>query len=163
MPKQSPNNQATLTNPLAFILAGKAIFTLQNTNTQNRFTFQVTKKSVDQKSLHFVSVLTQGENTSPSSYHYLGTIFDGAHYRHGKKSQIDPKASSSLAFGWLMQHLSEKPSLPSHIKICHCGHCGRCGKLLTVPESIESGLGPICRGEDNEPTNQKAKRGKAFA
>jgi hypothetical protein len=62
-----------------------------------------------------------------------------------------------------MRHLSENHYLPSHIKVCHCGHCGRCGKLLTVPESIKSGLGPICRGEDNSPNNQKAKRGQAFA
>jgi hypothetical protein len=33
----------------------------------------------------------------------------------------------------------------------HEGKCGRCGRLLTVPSSIESGIGPECskimRGE----------------
>jgi hypothetical protein len=27
----------------------------------------------------------------------------------------------------------------------HCGYCGKCGRVLTEPESLESGLGPICR------------------
>jgi hypothetical protein len=29
-------------------------------------------------------------------------------------------------------------------KVHHEGRCGRCGRTLTVPESIESGIGPEC-------------------
>lgn len=27
------------------------------------------------------------------------------------------------------------------------GHCGHCGRTLTNPESIEAGIGPVCRGK----------------
>jgi hypothetical protein len=29
--------------------------------------------------------------------------------------------------------------------LMHASRCGRCGRQLTTPESIESGLGPVCR------------------
>jgi rRNA maturation endonuclease Nob1 len=30
--------------------------------------------------------------------------------------------------------------------VYHLGRCGKCGKALTEPESISTGLGPICGG-----------------
>jgi len=30
-------------------------------------------------------------------------------------------------------------------RLMHANRCGRCGRALTTPESIESGLGPVCR------------------
>ncbi len=47
-----------MNDPLQFILAGNALFTVQNTDTGNRFTFKVRKPN-DTKP-HFVSVLTGG-------------------------------------------------------------------------------------------------------
>jgi predicted metal-dependent hydrolase len=42
-------------------------------------------------------------------------------------------------------------SLCPGFNVHHEGKCGRCGRLLTVPSSIESGIGPECskimRGE----------------
>lgn len=32
-------------------------------------------------------------------------------------------------------------------KVHHEGRCGKCGRRLTVPESIETGLGPECSGK----------------
>lgn len=161
-----------LKTPLEFILAGKAIFTLSNKLTNNRFTFRVRKAKQGQdakkdakniKLPYFVSVLTQNENSSPTSYRYLGTIFPDNVYRHGKKSTVSPEASSSKAFGWLIRQLTSNTPLPANVEVCHCGYCGACGRLLTVPESIETGLGPKCRGQENKPTNPNAKRGKDFA
>jgi hypothetical protein len=34
--------------------------------------------------------------------------------------------------------------LPKGLKVHHEGRCCRCGRKLTVPESIETGLGPEC-------------------
>jgi hypothetical protein len=34
--------------------------------------------------------------------------------------------------------------LPGGYKIHHEGRCGKCGRLLTVPESVETGIGPEC-------------------
>ena len=43
-------------DPIRFILAGNAVFTVENTATGNRFTFKVRRPDDDKP--HFVSVLT---------------------------------------------------------------------------------------------------------
>jgi hypothetical protein len=129
-----------MNNPLHFILAGNALFTIENTATGNRFTFKVRRPDDDKP--HFVSVLTGPDNEN--SYSFLGTIFDGGRYRHGRRSRISEEAPSAKAFNWLFRQLTAHRELPPQVRVCHCGKCGRCGKTLTVPESIESGFGPDC-------------------
>lgn len=34
--------------------------------------------------------------------------------------------------------------LPDNVEVWHEGRCGRCGRTLTVPSSIETGIGPVC-------------------
>jgi hypothetical protein len=123
-----------------FITAGNALFTLENTTTGNRFTFRVRQPGDDKP--HFVSVLTGADNES--DYTFLGTIFDGLRYRHGRRSPIAPTAPSALAIDWLMRRLSQRAELPEAVRVCHCGKCGRCGRTLTVPESVDTGFGPEC-------------------
>ena len=48
------------------------------------------------------------------------------------------------AFNWCMRYLWAGKPLPEPARIFHMGRCGRCGRALTVPSSIESGLGPEC-------------------
>ena len=60
--------------PLQFILAGNALFTVENTATGNRFTFKVRKPDDDKP--HFVSVLTGPDNEH--DYAFLGTVFTRA-------------------------------------------------------------------------------------
>src|SRR5438067_12198077 len=129
-----------MNDPLRFILAGNALFTVENAATGNRFTFKV--RQPDEDKPHFVSVLTGPDNEH--SYSFLGTIFDGSRYRHGRRSRISQEAQSARAFDWLFQQLSVRSALPSQVRLCHCGKCGRCGTTLTVPESVDSGFGPEC-------------------
>jgi len=44
-----------------------------------------------------------------------------------------------LACVWTDQDISEHG-----FELMHEGRCGRCGRPLTRPESIQSGIGPIC-------------------
>lgn len=127
---------------VAFMMAGKARVTFRSTVTGQRFTYKVVVKG----SVAFVSVLTGPDNSA--SYTYLGTIFGGTTYRHGRKSPIGQAAPSARAFEWAFGHLSAG-RLPATLEVHHEGTCGRCGRALTVPESIASGLGPECakRGE----------------
>ena len=129
-----------MNDPIRFILAGNAVFTVENTATGNRFTFKVRKP--DDTKPHFVSVLTGPNNES--DYAFLGTVFTPERYHHGRRSRIAPDAPSALAFEWLFRQLSAGHSLPPQVRLCHCGKCGRCGKTLTVPESVKSGFGPEC-------------------
>ncbi len=120
---------------LKFIFAGKSIVTFLNTKTNNRFTFKV--KAAKDSNLFFVSVLT-----SPDVYSYIGTCIEGK-FRHGKKSNISFDAQSVKVFDFILNKLVAG-NLPEFVEIWHEGHCGKCGKRLTVPSSIENGLGPEC-------------------
>jgi Family of unknown function (DUF6011) len=120
-----------------FALAGHAIFTAHNPATGNRFTYKVSQCD-DKPDLYFVGVLTGPDNTN--DYQYLGTIRD-TQYTHGRKSRIGADAPSAKAFDWLWRH---RDRLPPSLDLHHEGRCCRCGRLLTVPESVTSGVGPEC-------------------
>lgn len=139
--------QITDTNQIRnFVLAGNATFTLRNENTGNHLTFKVRQKKVKGNPVtpHFVSVLTGPDNTS--NYSFLGTIFnsDLGTYRLGRKSRIGTDSRSNLTFMWFANRLLSNKPLPEGVTFFHEGRCGACGKTLTVPTSIESGIGPVC-------------------
>jgi len=125
-----------------FILAGNAYFTIRSKITGTRYTYRVSEKQMnDDKILHFVSVLTGPENTS--HYSFIGTIFDRKRYGHSIKSHISPNAPSVCAFVWFWNKLSNN-QLHQNLEVWHEGKCGKCGRKLTTPESISTGLGPVC-------------------
>jgi len=131
-----------------FVKAGRAIFTLQDTRTGQRYTFKVNRSHEKNKEMYFVSVLTGPDNTN--SYTYLG-IFDtdpirGLTFRETHRSRVGYPLTRT-AFIWfarLAELVTSDEELAPHMKFYHADRCGRCGKLLTVPESIKSGYGPEC-------------------
>lgn len=127
-----------------FLLAGNAHATFVSKVTGTRFTYRVVLAPVrvgDTKPPpHFVKVLT-----GPDFYEFLGVIYGGQFYSHGRRSKVSQDAPSARAFGWVWQRLTAG-RVPENIEVYHEGRCGRCGRRLTDPLSIESGLGPICQG-----------------
>ncbi len=136
------SNKLENSKSLKFIFAGKSIVTFLNTKTNNRFTFKV--KVAKDSNLFFVSVLT-----SPDVYTYIGTCVEG-NFKWGKKSVISKDAQSVKVFEYVINKLKSDDysitlnNLPNFIEVWHEGFCGKCGKRLTVPQSIETGLGPEC-------------------
>lgn len=134
-----------------FALAGNARLTLVSQKTGARYTYRVRAKDVPQtegaaapdatKTLFFVHLLSGQDNNS--DYTFLGTIFNGTEYRHGRKSTVSPESPSAKGFAWAWSYLT-RGELPPGCEVWHEGRCGRCGRALTVPESIATGLGPIC-------------------
>ncbi len=125
----------------AFVLAGNAVVTIRSSKTQTRFTYrvQISKPKIGQQPVWFVKLLNGADNTS--DYTYLGTLF--AHgFRTTRASRISSAAPSFVAFEWLSRHWED-----ARVDVWHEGRCGRCGCTLTVPESIESGIGPTCAGK----------------
>jgi hypothetical protein len=119
---------------LNFILAGNSTSTFLNRETDNRFTYKV-KKSKD-SDIFFVSVLT-----SPDVYTYIGYITND--FKLGKKSKISKDAQSVKVFNYIFRKL-KSGNLPEQIEIWHNGKCGKCARKLTVPSSIDTGIGPEC-------------------
>lgn len=125
-----------------FIFAGNARFTLVSKVTGARFTYRL--RASEKGDVFFASLLTGSDNEN--SYSYLGIIKadhdgwqDHAELRSTRKSRISPQAPGFRALEWFLRHIGHDA-----VECHHEGRCGKCGRALTVPESIETGLGPVC-------------------
>ena len=123
----------------AFVLAGNATFTLVSIKTGTRFTYKVTKAE-NGKRLYFVKLLGGPDNES--DYRYMGVLDSNGAFRRTAASKVGESAPSYKAFAWFWS----LKALPSTIEVWHEGRCGMCGRKLTVPESLERGIGPDCAG-----------------
>jgi len=132
-------SKLNLQDALDYIMAGNALFTVKNIETNNRFTFKV-EKSKKADYMFYVSVLTGPNNTD--NYTYIGAIINSV-FKLTKASEVTTGATSFKVFNYIFYHL-KLLSLPANIHVFHHGRCGRCGDVLTVPESIQRGLGPVC-------------------
>ena len=125
-------------NLVAYIFAGNATITVENTATGNKEVY-IIKKPFDDGP-HFVSSLVGRGNIEK----HLGTIFQNQKYVYNrKKSKIPQDSQTARVFEWAFPRML-KGTLPEQVEVNHAGYCGRCGRLLTVPVSIQSGFGPVC-------------------
>lgn len=128
-----------------FILAGNARVTLVSEKTGARFTYRVraskSREGDERPPVHFVALLSGPDNDA--DYQFLGTVFADGTFRVSAKSRIGADAPSAKAFAYAWAHLS-RGQLPPQCEVWHEGRCGKCGRTLTVPESIATGLGPVC-------------------
>ncbi len=126
---------------LNFIKAGNATFTIANPDGK-RYTFKVKySKKIKQ---YFAYILTGPSNTS--DYTYLGMLFDD-HIVPTKKSKYSVLSLPIKVINYAIDIANgDKQLLPGYF-LEHNSHCGRCGRELTTPESIKTGLGPVCRGK----------------
>jgi hypothetical protein len=140
-------------NHLKFLFGGNATLTILNTNTENRFTFRVKQSNRNEK-IYFVSVLAGPDNTR--SYVYLGYVRKGdwvngqcsIFFRCAQLAKLpENRYTTPLVFAWLLGRL-EKDNLPEEVELYHSGTCACCNRKLTTPESIKSGIGPICEGRN---------------
>lgn len=122
-----------------FVKAGNSTFTVVSRATGVRFTLRVRQPKPDAP--HFVSVLTGPDNGA--AYTFVGSLFSDGSYRHGRRSRISESAPSAKACAWLFRNLADPLAL-TKVEVWHEGKCCRCGRALTVPHSIESGIGPEC-------------------
>lgn len=129
-----------------FVFGGKAIFTVVNTVTNKWFTFKV-RQPKGNKEVSFVSVLTGSDNGT--SYSFLGTYFSKSDsYKYSKKSSIGSSAQSAKVISWFFSKFINCEEKYPTIQVFHDGKCGSCGRKLTTPQSVKSGLGPICGGKN---------------
>lgn len=131
-----------------FVLAGNSRFTLVSTKTSARFTYRVRvcENPRNGEERYFVSVLTGADNEN--DYSFVGCLVkwpgaNGFVYQHGHQARISDDAASVIAFEWFFKRLQQGKDLNA-VEFWHEGRCAACGRALTVPESIESGFGPIC-------------------
>ncbi len=155
---------------LRYILAGNSTFTIRSVETQKRFTFKVVaisrvlgkqhkkgslqraKVERENKDKYWVRLLIGPDNET--SFIYIGMLekFSGIlRFNTTTKSFSSVSASEMVklspsggALDFLMRWLQSQPALTPKIEFWHSGRCGMCGKKLTVPESVDRGIGPDC-------------------
>jgi Family of unknown function (DUF6011) len=131
----------------AFALAGNAIITLESLRSGTHFTYKVVSPSAEKQEkrgyaaeqVWFVKLLTSG-SADEGEFTYMGMIKPQGGFFLTKASKFRPESPSVKAFRFFFESTELHPELV----VRHEGHCGRCGRTLTVPESIERGIGPEC-------------------
>jgi hypothetical protein len=120
-----------------FLQAGHAIFTLKSKKTGKHFTYKIKRGGGPEgPGPLFVSLLI-----GDLKWMYVGLYRPGKALHLTAKSHFSPDAPSVRALSWFLQHV-DSPL----VEFKHAGKCGRCGRVLTHPDSIDSGLGPECSG-----------------
>jgi len=139
-----------------FITAGRAIFTVSlpaafvaaNVGCRDRYTFKVVRKPKSEKwpESWFVNLLSGPDNTS--DYTPLGKLNpDTGAVRLVSTTKLTDNSwpvkliRRVFARVWAGQGDAIEAA---GFELRHANRCGRCGRLLTVPESIDSGIGPEC-------------------
>jgi hypothetical protein len=131
-----------------FVTAGNATFTVECPDGDH-YTYKVQMVPGNEQypnDAYFVKTLIGPDNTS--AYAYMGRLSPdtGAVTVTAKSKQFEEQyrfrlLNRILARVWADDHAAyEQHGFKTH----HEGKCGRCGRTLTVPESIQSGIGPEC-------------------
>jgi len=129
-----------------FFLGGNATFTVDN-GRGTHYTFKIRQPKKDNPRFtgpapHFASLLTGPDNEN--SYSYLGIVDNNMTVRLTAKSKMNDDSTPVKVLRWVLSLVATNGSMPDGYKVHHEGKCGCCGRTLTVPESIERGIGPEC-------------------
>ena len=131
-----------------YLFAGAATVTLTSGRTGQSYTYQVDSPPDHQGNFDgfYVRLLTGPNNTS--DYTYMGIIRGRDYFKLTQKSRLKANSPPVRAFDWFMRQVVVNGTSPKIIdlQVRHEGACGRCGRALTVPESIDRGIGPECWG-----------------
>jgi len=130
------------------------------------YTFKIEQSEPSDKfptPAHFVKLLTGSDNTS--DYSYLGVLNPlTGQVRLTARSCAGETAWAVRIIRRVLAQVFEGEGMQAIIAqgwdVHHEGRCGRCARPLTVPESIEIGIGPDCAEIMGipYPTRTKAKK-----
>lgn len=132
-----------------FMFQGKALFTLENKEKGTHITFKVKspKKKRDQpEDTRYFDIEVKALNDGWHGMRYIGRI--DRKLRQFKASGKVPNDHVGIqTLQWIMKNWKnlEKFEEDGKLGMYHLGICCKCGMPLTVPESIENGIGPHCK------------------
>ena len=135
-----------------FVLAGKAIFTLEvfhewaaENNSKKHYTY----KTVLKNDVYFVNLLSGPDNCN--DYSYIGMLNkESGKVVLTRASKITEECMSYRLLNRLLANIwagTEQKILDAGFDVHHEGRCGKCNRRLTTPESCRLGIGPECRKE----------------
>jgi hypothetical protein len=114
-------------------------FTVRSKSTGKDFTYQISRSQFRDKWYTQVYIETQY-----LSFKHLGVFKSEGVFKAG----VPVTTPAAMGIGWLLKNVEKGrvAAIASQADIYHTGKCLKCGKELTDANSIEIGLGPVCRG-----------------
>lgn len=125
-----------------YTFAGNATLTLSSLKTSARYTYKICAPRENANGVRFVSLLTGPQNTN--DFTYIGLLTEGGEFKMTRASKLPAESTPIAAFGFFNRKVLVDGQIPTTLEVRHEGCCGRCGRALTVPESIDRGIGPEC-------------------
>jgi len=139
-----------ITAPLSYAIVAAAegksdrnrsvTFTIKNTERNTHVTFRVRRPKGFKTLLLDAMVGSDNED----GFEYVGSMNRGLWIK-GKAGVSNKAATIRSAIMWSMSRVKSN-SLPSGVVFHHSGDCACCGRTLTNPDSLATGIGPVCSG-----------------
>jgi hypothetical protein len=117
-------------------------WTIRSKRTGDWRTVRVSTQPADSEFMpgkRLVSLLTGSDNES--DYRSIGVLSD-----NGSRVFLWRKHQGSDVMGFLARVVVAPESFGHLVDVMFEGVCRKCNRPLTTPESIESGVGPVCGG-----------------
>lgn len=115
-----------------------ADFTIKSLKTGKDYTYKIARSEYNGKFYTHIKV-----EVEYLKFVRLGTYFGGRITNKG--NMVETPSAIAIAYVLGKVDLKAFDVLDSQIDVMHTGHCLVCGKTLTDANSIEFGLGPVCR------------------
>ena len=128
----------------AFVLGGKALFTIKSLETNNTLLFCVLRSketTFKHKNVRYVYVKVDGK------WNYIGAIYmwkEGRPFIFDNRPKLRKNDHRILGFEWFWYRANRDLSFDNKMEFKNAGKCARCGRTLTDAKSIERGFGPTC-------------------
>lgn len=131
-----------------FLFQGKAFFTMHNIEKDTHITFKVQtlkRKRGQPEDTRYFDVYVKALNDKYAGNRYIGRIDRKSKsfkpYGYVERDHVGIQTIEWIIRNWA--HLEEWEK-EEKLAIYHLGSCCKCGLPLTVPESIQNGIGPQC-------------------
>lgn len=117
------------------------IITMRSVRTGDHRTLVVKTQKPDAKfmpGVRLLSILEGPDNTS--DYHSIGFVNTVGQVVLWRKN------ADSAFYQWIAAALESPEKYSDRVEFSFEERCRRCNRLLTTPESVASGIGPVCEG-----------------
>lgn len=124
----------------------KGFYTLVYPNGEHRTICVKVPRDGFFKDRRIVGFLRGSDNTA--DYTFFGDIDGTGSFRFWSKFATAQSSERLARIRKALLVLAGDPEAAGKMYALKSGNCFNCGKLLTNPESVMSGLGPICSGRE---------------
>lgn len=123
-----------------YIMDGYGVVTLKShTGVHHTYEFKAPKNRKEGDDTMFVKTLIAG-----GEWVYVG-MYKDKNFHLTKASKFSLQSPIVKGIYFIMKLMFKPGFTDERMHLYHEGICSRCGRPLTNPESIEFGIGPVCR------------------